>query len=425
MPASTAIKFFVHTNTNMPQLSNTWGCLIDVLDACLVNGVQVGTVSSLTASGTTVTATFGSAHNLQQYQVIKISGATQSEYNVEAKILTVPNANSFTFALASAPSVNTATGTISCKLAALGFEKSFSGTQKAAYRSTNTLLASRPYLRVDNSRATAYNTNYAKYAKVGIVETMTGIDTMSGVQAPYNSSAPTRNWNATGSGTAVKNGWAKWYYACQTNRIDSDTSTPENGNRKWLIIGTGDYFYLFNSVMNESSASYPDNYAHTNGFGAFDSFADNDSTKTFLSAVNSYKQADGYSLINNTIIQGGDGVPDQSNLFLQRVLGGSAYAPATTLAYAAYYPIISGNTNYTKTAAQSNCTVLLPILIAEIDNSGIYSMRGTLPFIYRLPHNLNSADLATFKKDNDVFLVKTVVDTSGNAAQIAFYLGAV
>ena len=86
MVASTDIKFYVHTNNNAPQLSNTWGCLIDVLDACLVNGVQVGTVSSLTASGTTVTATFGSAHNLQQYQVIKISGATQSEYNVEAKI---------------------------------------------------------------------------------------------------------------------------------------------------------------------------------------------------------------------------------------------------------------------------------------------------------------------------------------------------
>lgn len=50
-----------------------------------------------------------------------------------------------------------------------------------------------------------------KYAKVGIVEEMTGIDVMRGVQAPYIV-ATTRNWNPTGSGVNIKNGWAKWYY---------------------------------------------------------------------------------------------------------------------------------------------------------------------------------------------------------------------
>jgi hypothetical protein len=57
MVASTDIKFYTHTNNNAPQLQNAYGSMIGVLDACLVNGIQVGIVSSLTAIGTVVTAT--------------------------------------------------------------------------------------------------------------------------------------------------------------------------------------------------------------------------------------------------------------------------------------------------------------------------------------------------------------------------------
>ena len=191
MVASTDIKFFVHTNNSAPQLTNNFGCMLNVLDAALINGIQVGTVSSLTASGKIVTAVFGTAHNLMQYQVIKIAGANQTEYNVEARILSVPNATTITFELAVVPSVATATGTINCSLPPLGWEKPFSSTSatggKGAYRSTNLLLPSRPFLRVVDELDPVWTSTYAKYAKVGIVEDMTDIDTMLGVQAPYNS----------------------------------------------------------------------------------------------------------------------------------------------------------------------------------------------------------------------------------------------
>jgi len=61
MVAKTDIKFYVHTNNSAPQLNNNFGCMLNVLDAALINGIQVGTVSSLTASGKIVTALFGSA----------------------------------------------------------------------------------------------------------------------------------------------------------------------------------------------------------------------------------------------------------------------------------------------------------------------------------------------------------------------------
>lgn len=49
-----------------------YGSMINVLDACLVNGINIGSISSLTAAGVKVTATFGATHNLKQYQVIKL-----------------------------------------------------------------------------------------------------------------------------------------------------------------------------------------------------------------------------------------------------------------------------------------------------------------------------------------------------------------
>lgn len=288
MVASTDIKFYVHTNTNAPQLQNTFGCLIDVLDVCLVTGFGSQTVATLTANGTTATVSFGSAHNFMQYQVIKISGANQTEFNGEHRILTIPNANSITFQLAVTPSVTTATGTVICSLPSLGWQKPFNGPGKAAYRSSNTLLASRPYLRVVDSLDTAYNTNYAKYAKVGIVEDMTDIDTMLGVQSPYDPSNPDKNWVGTGTGTNVINGWAKWYYARSNDwQVDanSDTLPIVGGIRNWMLVGNQDCFYLFiNPTTNR-------NYKFPYGFGSFNNYLSSDLYSNFLSATLDYSSA--------------------------------------------------------------------------------------------------------------------------------------
>ncbi|MEG2434038.1 MAG: hypothetical protein RSB25_20605, partial [Acinetobacter sp.] len=167
MVASTDIKFYVHTNNNAPQLQNAYGSMINVLDACLVNGINIGAISSLTASETTATALFSSAHNLIQYQVIKITGANQTEFNGEHRILTVPNSNTVTFELASESSVPIATGTITASLPPLGWEKPFSssnpsGGGKAAYRSANTLLLNRHFLRVVDELDSVWNLSYAK-----------------------------------------------------------------------------------------------------------------------------------------------------------------------------------------------------------------------------------------------------------------------
>lgn len=291
MVASTDIKFYVHTNNNAPQLQNAYGSMINVLDACLIDGIQIGVVSSLTASGNTVTATFGAAHNLMRYQVIKITGANQPEFNGEHRILTIPNSSSLTFELASAPSVTTATGTISASLPPLGWEKPFSssnpnGGGKAAYRSLNLLSPSRPFLRVVDELDPAYTATYAKYAKVGIVEDMTDIDTMLGVQAPFDAASPDKNWVGTGSGTTVINGWARWYYARSSAfNNGGDTSVTSAGNRAWIVVGNKDYFYMMPTAITGSDQHL------CYGFGIFESYIHNDNYSTFLSATNFYAAA--------------------------------------------------------------------------------------------------------------------------------------
>ena len=418
MVASTDIKFYVHTNTNAPQLQNAFGCMIDVLDACLVNGFGTQAVLTLTASGTTVTATYGSAHNYLQYQVTKIAGVNQTEFNGEHRILTVPDANTITFELAAVPSVTTATGTIVCSLPPLGWEKPFSssnpnGGGKAAYRSLNLLLPSRPFLRVVDELDPAYTATYAKYAKVGIVEDMTDIDTMLGVQAPFDAANPNKNWVGTGSGAAAYNGWAKWYYArgAAVNSAGTDTQAITAGVRSWLIVGNSDYFYILPAFIPSNVISFP------YGFGSFKSFLTADNSNTFLAAHYIYMQAQStiYSQESNAHI--GVSGPTNLNLLLQRSYTQAAQSTTANIrSLVASSNVNSGASNYIGAYSLTNIAPLVPAFINES------VLRGELPNLYYLFQLRPYSNLQTFVKDGQIFIAKNIA-TSGSEGQIVLKIG--
>lgn len=427
MVASTDIKFYVHTNGGAPQLQNAYGSMINVLDACLVNGFGSQTVSTLAASGTTVTATFGSAHNFMQYQVIKITGATQTEFNGEHRILTVPNANSITFQLAAAPSVTTATGTITASLPPLGWEKPFSssnpsGGGKAAYRSLNLLLPSRPFLRVVDELDPAYTATYAKYAKVGIVEDMTDIDTMLGVQAPYDSSAPNKNWVGTGSGTSVINGWARWYYARNPNLGNTyDTAAITEGNRNWLLIGNADYFYIMPCFHTGQSPANP------YGFGSFERYYDGDLSNTFLSASIKNTAAGAFEQIGKL-----SGISSNNNyniLLLKPIEQTGDYATANaaySINSASHY---SGYTAYLKGA--SDKVSLYPIILEERtfkysdSASNLKTVRGGLSGIYALAQYRPLNDFQIFRRGSSAFIARysTISDNNNDFGELVLKIG--
>lgn len=416
MVAKTDIKFYVHTNNNAPQLTNNFGCMLNVLDAALINGIQVGTVSSLTASGKIVTALFGTAHNLMQYQVIKIAGANQAEYNVEARILSVPNATTITFELAVVPSVATATGTINCSLPPLGWEKPFSSTSttggKGAYRSKNLLLPSRPFLRVVDELDPAYTATYAKYAKVGIVEDMTDIDTMLGVQAPYDAADTNKNWVGTGSGASAKNGWARWYYARSGAPIWSsgDTTAPATGNRAWVIVGNKDWFYILNSTVVSNTDMLP------YGFGSFESSLNTDNANTFLSCTYNYAGA-------NSVFYPGETVAltygTQSTLLLQRkydMTGVPSTAHISTIAFTSYAATTTGMAA-TVTSYAGNIP-FAPVFIFE--TGSIY--RGMIPNLYWLFQVKPFTHLSPFTKSSQIYLPINVTSNT-SSGQIVMGLG--
>lgn len=263
--ANTDIKWFSFDNTNAPQLTNTWGCMIDVLDACLVTGFGSQIVSSLVVENGIGIASFGGAHNFKQFQVVEISGASDSKLNTEFKIIGL-STNTIEFAVDATDQI--AVGTISCKVAPLGWTKVFSGDQKAVYRAKD--IAANPYyLRVDNSRDPVYNENYAKFAKVGILEGCSHIDDFSANQVPYDSGNPNKNWIGSGSGTSAVNGWAKWYHAVSefapTSQI-SDSIAPANNEKEWMLIGDESSFYLVSTPVSKLNTSkYIATYVY--GFG--------------------------------------------------------------------------------------------------------------------------------------------------------------
>lgn len=419
MVASTDIKFYVHTNSNAPQLQNAYGSMINVLDACLINGINIGIVSSLTASGTTVTALFSSSHNLMQYQVIKITGASQPEFNGEHRILTVPNAQSVTFELAAAPSTMTAIGTITASLPPLGWEKPFSssnpnGGGKAAYRSLNLLLPSRPFLRVVDELDPAYTATYAKYAKVGMVEDMVDIDTMFN-QAPYDPSSPDKNWIGTGSGSSAVNGWARWYYASAEEFFNpqADSLTATTGNRNWIVVGSESCFYILPTAipMNSDHICY--------GFGEFKSLIDTDASNNFLSASLSTNQAfDGF----NKAQVNGIGATDTSNkVLLQR-----AYSQNAVSAYAENFSlgvvksiIYSGYINYLAASPANKLTPFAPIFLKE--DAGV--LRGELNGVFYILQSKPLTHLYSFEEDGEYFIAINIAHTNSYRGQIMLRIG--
>lgn len=425
MVTGKTVKFFTSKNNNAPQLLNVHGSMLALLDACLVSGIQVGTVASLTASGTTATATFGMVHNLMKHQIIRISGVDQAEFNGDFKIKQIVDTNTITFELNTAATVTSATGTINCLLAPLDFEKPFSSTTalgggRAAFRSKDESLPNRPFLRVVDERISSYSNNYAKYAKVGIVENMTDIDTMTGVQAPYIASAATRNWNPTGGGVNIKNGWAKWYY-CALGEDYTDSASLADYSiaaGDWLVVGTDAGFYIMNSTNNNLDDPEEERkLAYCYGFGVFEPIADDDLFTHFLLATNYWEAAQNisYRATSNT---NSVSIGSEDNnfstvgrsVFLQRGYKKSAYAQATGRKVT-FEPIlvVSGNTSgYSVSADKMGGVILQSPLIMEVLDASQFLPRGFLPLIKTIPHKTLYTDLQLVEQSGRVFIAKEI-----------------
>lgn len=152
-------KWYRSTMTGAAALSGQAGKLIDVLDACLVNGFNQVTLTSLVVASNVATCTY-TAHGFQQYQIIEIAGATPAGLNGKWRVVSAA-ADTFTFATTGI-SDQTATGTITCKTPSAGWEVTFSGTNQKVYRSTSSSASGNHAVRVTDTGTTTATLLFAE-----------------------------------------------------------------------------------------------------------------------------------------------------------------------------------------------------------------------------------------------------------------------
>lgn len=118
------------------------GSLITELDKILVNGMGSLSGLAITRSGTTATVN-KTAHGYVLGQTVRISGASQSEYNGDKVIASIVDANNFTFEVSGSPATP-ATGSIASIIPGAGWSIAFTATNKRVYLSADGLH----YLRI-------------------------------------------------------------------------------------------------------------------------------------------------------------------------------------------------------------------------------------------------------------------------------------
>ncbi|MBB3642613.1 hypothetical protein [Variovorax atrisoli] len=265
----TTVKYFSSLMSGAPALSGTVGSLLGVIRACLKDGFDLKTLSSLTVAGGVATAAFTGSHSAQIDSVVLIAGVTGGPsgwagMNGEQKITGKPGAASVNFAT-NLPD-GTYTGTITMKMAPLGFAEIFSGTNVAAFQSADP-ASTKMILRLDDTGTTI--------ARVVGCESMTDINTYAGLFPTALQMAGGGYWSKSNAASAT---------AVQ-----------------WMLIGDARAFYLHVCPGVASSASF------TQGFTRF--FGD---VAPFKPGGDAYACALNYSTSNNASSQS-DGQPEYNN----------------------------------------------------------------------------------------------------------------
>lgn len=234
------IVYFDSLETGAPTLNNAAGSAIAVLDACLLTGFNLKSVTSISVTSSVATVAC-SGHGYESGRMVDIAGSTPSGLNGRKKI-TVVNANTFTF---PAPGVSdgSATGTLTAKRSPLGWTKARSDTNKAIYARTD-VAASASLFRVDDTGA-----GIASATAAGIfgVESATGIDA-------YTSATSTTTLEKGANNTTAK---------------------------RWVLIGDSRSFYLFTEHVTYPWGTYPAMSAVA-GFGDVRSFRVGDLWRAFV-----------------------------------------------------------------------------------------------------------------------------------------------
>lgn len=410
-----SVKYFNSGMAGAPQVSNNWGDLVTMLDACLINGFNLKAIDSLTFADGISTATITTGHAYQPGQILRVEGANQAEYNGEHRVIAT-TATTFSYTITETPtSPATTTTSLTAMVSPLGWEAPFTGTNKRAYRSKSPQSPGNMLLIDDGIKANEYADTWAKWANVGIVEGMADIDTIVGSQAPFDASKPTQNWQQW---EANQWGWFKWYHAQQSGYdIYGDGG---GGDRNWVLIGDDRLFYLF--ITNQKDYNWYGRNFYC--FGDIESFKPGDRYHTVLCADDHYWSNNNYS-----------SYPGQYNGYgLTHTLNWNGKAMLRNHTQVGNYirwGVTSLNTgNNQQICGRGNLPFpngadyslwLMPTYVRQEDGH----MRGTMPGMHWMHQDRPYSDQTIIdnivgQPDKQFVLVRTQYSSDSEGAQVAF-----
>jgi len=353
------VKFFNSDIPGAPQVSGTAGAMIAMLDAVLIDGFGLQSVTTASVVSGVCTLNYATTPSAQVGTVILVAGAMPSALNGEQKVLSVAS-NSVTFATAEADT--TPTGTITTKVAPAGWVKEFSATNKAVYHIDLVKYPSAPAARVRIDDTTTYN------AKIHGYTAMTDVDTGTG-------DFPT---------------------AAQINLYVCKSDAESTATRPWMVVADDRFVYVGIKHYTTSITSYGTCWF---GFGAFKSQKQADAYAFMvtgnvpytspISAEQTYSIAGTAGQTYSYVARSYTGIGAGLNVDLRTWLGdwggsGSGSAPLP-------YPNPADYGLY-----------LCPADVFETTN---YTYRGRLPGMLLIPHNVirkSFPDAKTAYLDSDV-----------------------
>ncbi len=229
------------------------GSLIALLKSVLVTGFGIKSVSSLVYSSAaqTITATVAAGHKYLVDQVVGISGANESGFNGEFRVLSVTSTTVVMGLDNGTPSAASATGTLSMNIPSLGWAVEFEDAANYKIIFKRTDPASTPLrMYIDNSAWSGWN-NYSGYlAKVKMIENPTDINTFTTVADhtwPCSHSYATPGWGLIGDSRMI---YFMPAYAVNNNRgfyMFGDGNSNRPGDNYFCLMT------IYPSLVNDRS----------------------------------------------------------------------------------------------------------------------------------------------------------------------------
>ena len=244
---------------------------------------------------------------------------------------------------------------------------------------------------------------------------MTAINSMSGLQAPYDPLSPDKNWIATDSGASVQNGWSKLYYGASREVFSqyfesiTETEAPELNQKSWTVISGNDFIYILNNVASGSSD-------YTNiltGFGLcgsdwflYSKLNPGSASSTIYLYSNLYLTSQHYN----------DKSPPLINLLSNEYLGATAlsfHGPGEATS-------ISGNLNIS-----SSEKIMFPVYLIgkTLANNAGGSLLGEVPCL-KWNNTLRMNDMVAFSDNGKMYIHKHCLTAVNNMqGSVSFCLG--